>query len=97
MSQAPEKPQRDRDRELVLEVEDLGSLKVPPATYYTVFVQNPEGRAVLEDLVGRFHDCELAPDAERTHDVASALGARRAIGFILRRIAQITDAHQSKS
>jgi hypothetical protein len=88
-----EKAQRDADRELALgPVQDLGALKVPPATYYTVFVQNPEGRAVLEDLVGRFHDCDLAADHERTHEVAAALGARKAIGFILRRIAQIRDA-----
>jgi hypothetical protein len=84
---------RAADRAITLEaVEDLAGLRVPPATYYTVFVQNPEGRAVLEDLVGRFHDCELARDHERTHDVAASLGARRVVGFILRRIAQIKDA-----
>jgi hypothetical protein len=89
---------REDDRSIELEaVQDLGLLRVPPATYYTVFVQNPEGRAVLEDLVGRFHDCELSPDAERTHDVAQALGARKAIGFILRRIAQIRDADTKKT
>lgn len=88
--------QRQADRSIEVEVAEFAG-KVPPETYYTVFVQNPEGRAVLDDLVGRFHDCDLSPDAERTHDVASALGARKAIGFILRRIAQITDADTKKS
>lgn len=88
---------REDDRSIELDaVEDLAGLKVPPETYHTVFVRNPEGRAVLDDLVGRFHDCELAPDSERTHDVAQAIGARKVVGFILRRIAQIADAHPKK-
>ena len=91
--------QRDDDRTITIEaVEDLSGLRVPPETYHAVFVRDPQGRAVLEDLVGRFHDCELAPDPERTHDVAAAIGARKVLGFILRRISQIklSDADTQK-
>lgn len=88
--------QRDDDRAIDFEVAELEG-GVPAETYYLVFGKSPEGRAVLDDLVGRFHDCELSPDPERTHDVAQAIGSRKVVGFILRRLAKITDAHPKKT
>lgn len=88
--------QRDDDRAIELEaVQDLGGLKVPPETFHLVFVKNPEGRAVLEDLIGRYHDVPIGEDPERTHTTARELGRRDVVGFILRRIAQIADTKTS--
>lgn len=88
---------RTGDRSIELEaVQDLGGIKVPPATYHTVFVVNAEGRSILEDLVGRYHDAPIGEDPERTHTTARELGRRDVVGFILRRIAQIRDVDQKK-
>lgn len=86
---------RDADRAIELKaVQDLGLLKVPPETYHLVFVKSAEGRAVLEDLVGRYHDAPIGEDPERTHTTARELGRRDVVGFILRRLAQIADTQK---
>lgn len=93
-----ERNSRSADRAIELDaVQDLGTLSVPPETYHVVFARNPEGAAILEDLVGRFHDVPIGDDPERTHQTARELGRRDVVGFILRRLAQISDAPAKKA
>lgn len=61
------------------------------AAYKRVFIDTNDGAAVLDDLVGRFHDGELfSTDAL---DMARRVGARQAIQWIL---ANITDLPTTK-
>lgn len=64
------------------------ALRVPPESYAVVFERDPVGKAILEDLVARFHDRALfVKDSARETDFR--LGQRDVLQFILRRIGQV--------
>jgi len=69
---------------------------VTPEMYSRVFVQNPEGQQVLEDLVGRFHDRSVwvPGGAEAQRETEKRAAQKEVIGFILRRIGQIHEREE---
>lgn len=71
---------------------DGDRLRVAPDVYRTVFELDPQGRAILEDLVARFHDCPIGSKDEETHRTARELGRRDVVQFVLRRIGQVRNA-----
>lgn len=52
------------------------------ALFKAVFVNNPEGAKVLEDLAGRFYDSEVF-NKENQSQTAFNCGARSVVGYVI--------------
>lgn len=70
-----------------------GQARATPEVYSRVFVDNPEGALILEDLTARFHDRQVYVQGgiEAERETAKRAAENGVIGFILRRVAQIHD------
>ncbi len=69
------------------------------AMYHRVFVGHGEGRIVLEDMVARFHDrpIHVAGGIEAQRETEKRAAQKEVIGFILRRIGQISDKEENEN
>lgn len=62
-------------------------------SYQRTFVNDPDGAKVLEDLVKRFYDVDVfvKGGAEGARETDYKAGARAAVGYILKRLGQVTE------
>ena len=69
------------------------------AMYNRVFVGHGEGRIVLEDMVARFHDrpIHVAGGLEAQRETEKRAAQKEVIGFVLRRIGQITNKEDNEN
>lgn len=67
-----------------------------PQTYAATFEGFHDGRLVLEDLTGRYHDCEQLFVAGQADSTAFRLGAREVLRYIFRRLAEAKDGNPNE-
>jgi hypothetical protein len=69
-----------------------------PEMYSRVFVQNPEGQLVLEDLLARFHDRKLwvAGGVEGARETERRAAQQEVLRFILGRTGQLPEAREQE-
>lgn len=67
--------------------------------YHRVFVGHGEGRIVLEDMVARFHDrpIHVSGGLEAQRETEKRAAQKEVIGFVLRRIGQISDKEENEN
>lgn len=67
-----------------------------PEDYIATFQGFKPGQAVLEDLVGRFHDCAVyAPGGlEGARETERRAARKEVIEYILRRLTQLDREHE---
>jgi hypothetical protein len=67
-----------------------------PAMYHRVFVENPEGALVLEDLLSRYHDRRIwAPGGvEGGRETERRAAQMEVLRFILGRVGQLPESRE---
>lgn len=66
--------------------------------YKNIFLNNPDGQLILEDLSGRFMDRDVFVRGEGgARETDFNLGARHAVRYILRQINQIIEVKEDGS
>lgn len=70
-----------------------GQAAATPEMYSRIFVDNPEGALILQDLTARFHDRPIfvPGGVEAQRETEKRAAQQGVIGFILRRIGQVHD------
>ena len=71
-------------------------MSATPEDYIATFQGFKPGQAVLEDLVGRFHDCAVyAPGGlEGARETERRAARKEVIEYILRRLTQLDREHE---
>lgn len=71
---------------------------VTPEMYSRVFVQNPEGALVLEDLLSRFHDRRIwaSGGVEGGRETERRAAQMEVLRFILGRVGQLPESPEDE-